>query len=62
MHSKDQLRKVAKNCHEYSNTVDKSEIKQISCGNCNHFTKDNNCDVHLIDKVLSSLAMELDWK
>lgn len=62
MASKDQLRKVAQNCHEYTNNVDKSKIKFISCENCNHFTKEGKCDIDLVDKILSSLAMELDSK
>ncbi len=38
------------------------EEKYESCENCSHFTKEGKCDVDLIDKVLTSLAMEQDLK
>ena len=70
MASKEQLRKVAAYCDSYSpkaeNTLNISsniyEEKYESCENCSHFTKEKKCDIDLIDKVLSSLGMELDLK
>ena len=70
MASKEQLRKIAIYCDSYSpkeeNTLNISsniyEEKYESCENCSHFTEERKCDIHLIDKVLSSLAMELDSK
>lgn len=70
MASKEQLRKIAIYCDEY-NTKDDEALnissnvyseKYESCENCSHFTKDGKCDIDLIDKVLSNLAMELDLK
>lgn len=68
MASKEQLRKVATHCDEYNMSEDFSvelssdfSVENIkSCENCIHFTKDHKCDIDLVDKVLSSLAMELD--
>jgi recombinational DNA repair protein RecR len=70
MASKEQLRKIAIYCDSYNTREDTSlqsssdvyEEKYESCENCSHFTKDGKCDIDLIDKVLSSLAMELDLK
>ena len=70
MASKEQLRKIAIYCDSYDTREDTSlqsssdvyEEKYESCENCSHFTKDGKCDIDLIDKVLSSLAMELDLK
>lgn len=70
MASKDQLRKVALYCNEYrpvfessiSSSVDTSYHETKSCKNCEHFTENGYCDIDLVDKVLSSLAMELDKK
>lgn len=70
MASKEQLRKVAVYCDSYNLKEDYSlksssdvyEKKYESCENCSHFTKEGNCDIDLVDKVLSSLAMELDLK
>lgn len=70
MASKEQLRKIAIYCDSY-NTKDNDSLdmtsevyeeKYESCENCTHFTESGKCDVDLIDKVLSSLAMELDLK
>lgn len=70
MANKEQLRKVAIYCDEYS-PVDDATLKSIdtaygeevpSCENCTHFTMEGKCDIDLVDKVLSSLAMELDLK
>ncbi|NMB28248.1 MAG: hypothetical protein GX987_09395 [Tissierellia bacterium] len=70
MASKEQLRKVAVYCDSYHLKEDNSlksssdvyEQKYKSCENCSHFTKEGKCDIDLVDKVLSSLAMELDLK
>ncbi|NMB07695.1 MAG: hypothetical protein GX981_04855 [Tissierellia bacterium] len=70
MTSKEQLRKIAIYCDSYNLkeedtlniTSNVYEEKYESCENCSHFTKDGKCDIDLIDKVLSSLAMELDLK
>lgn len=70
MASKEQLRKIAIYCNSY--TPQEEDILKISsniyeekyesCENCSHFTREGKCDIDLIDKVLSSLAMELDLK
>lgn len=70
MASKEQLRKIAIYCNSYNPKEENSlnissniyEEKYENCENCSHFTKDGKCDINLIDKVLSSLAMELDLK
>lgn len=70
MPSKDQLRKVAIYCDKYSNSEDRGELslrsdigeKQESCTNCTHFTREHRCELNLINKTLSSMAMELDLK
>ncbi|NLJ99058.1 MAG: hypothetical protein GX320_07335 [Tissierellia bacterium] len=70
MASKEQLRKIAIYCDSYNPRGDGSlkmtsssyDKKFESCENCSHFTTDGKCDVDLIDKVLSSLAMEQDLK
>ncbi|MBE6083117.1 MULTISPECIES: hypothetical protein [Tissierellales] len=70
MANNEQLQKVALYCDEYRQNENPSfqssvdafggEIK--SCKNCAHFTSDEKCDIDLVDKVLSSMAMELDLK
>lgn len=60
MASKEQLRKIAIYCDKYNPISSKSKIE--SCENCTHYTEEKICDIDLIDKVLSSLAMELDLK
>ncbi len=68
MASKEQLRKIAIYCDSYKPRGDHSlnitsklyDEKFESCENCSHFTKEGKCDLDLIDKVLSSLAMEED--
>ena len=70
MASKEQLRKIAIYCdaynikegHSLKSSLDNYEEKYKSCENCSHFTKEGKCDIDLVDKVLSSLAMELDLK
>ncbi|NLW22146.1 MAG: hypothetical protein GXY88_02645 [Tissierellia bacterium] len=69
MLSKEQWRKIAIHCDSY-NPMEKKldmtspvyEEKYESCENCSHFTEDKRCDLDLMDKVLSSLGMELDLK
>ncbi|NLY66810.1 MAG: hypothetical protein GX069_04560 [Tissierellia bacterium] len=70
MASKEQLRKIAIYCDSYT-PYDEGELKNLSqkfdknfesCENCIHYTKDKKCELDLIDKVLSSLAMEQDLK
>ncbi len=68
MASKEQLRKIAIYCDSYNPrdedalniTSQVYEEKFESCENCSHFTKEGKCNLDLIDKVLSSLAMEED--
>ncbi|HLS53713.1 MAG TPA: hypothetical protein VK031_07050 [Tissierellaceae bacterium] len=70
MASKDQLRKIAIYCDEYRNRIHDEEVslknmaqaEHVSCTNCVHFTREHTCELDLIDKVLSSLAMEQDLK
>lgn len=70
MASKEQLRKIAIYCDSYSPRGDQAlnMTSQVyaerfeSCENCSHFTKEGKCDIDLVDKVLSSLAMEQDLK
>lgn len=73
MASKEQLRKIAIYCDSYTPKEDENSLnlysninvydkKFESCENCTHFTKEGKCDIDLIDKVLSSLSMELDLK
>ena len=70
MASKEQLRKIAIYCDEYKSKIHDEEIslkniaeaEYISCTNCVHFTREHKCELNLIDKILSSLAMEQDLK
>lgn len=67
MESKEQLRKIAIYCDEYDSnisnlrSVDSNDEKHESCINCIHYTN-YKCELDLIDKVLSSLSMDLDLK
>lgn len=70
MVSKEQLRKIAIYCDSY-NPCEEKRLENVSqdydkkfesCENCTHFTKERKCELDLIDKVLSSLAMEQDLK
>lgn len=68
MESKEQLRKIAIFCDSYS-PLGKDELKAQkredsfkSCENCKYFTEKRECKLDLIDKVLSSLAMENELK
>ncbi len=66
--NREQLMKVARNCTAYRYKQDsdlKSNVKILgettrSCENCRHFTEDHQCDIDLIDEILSDMAMELD--
>ena len=69
MNSLEQLRKVALYCDEYFNDAEESgelksssEERYESCTNCMHYSIDRKCKLDLIDKTLSSMAMELDLK
>lgn len=69
MASLEQFRKIAVHCDKYNLDEDSSnslksmsEQKYESCTNCTHFTSEHTCELDLIDKVLSSLAMELEFK
>lgn len=57
MESKEQLRKIAIRCNEYEAGSENRE----SCLNCIHYVR-HVCELDLIDKVLSSMAMDLDLK
>ncbi|MGO1469710.1 MAG: hypothetical protein ACTHW2_06785 [Tissierella sp.] len=69
MASLEQFRKIATHCSRYNpksnrdNSLTNSvEAKHDSCVNCSHFTDEKYCELDLIDKVLSSLAMENELK
>lgn len=70
MESKEQLNKIAVYCNSYRCKIHDeevslkniAEVERASCTNCVHFTDEHTCDLDLIDKVLSALAMELDAK
>lgn len=69
MASREQLRKIAIYCDEYTLRTDKDEglkssidERHESCTNCIHYTENGLCNLDLIDKVLSSLSMEEDLK
>ncbi len=70
MASKEQLKKIALYCDEYNcklhdeevSLKNISDVQYESCTNCSHYTEEHTCDLDLIDKILSSLAMELDLK
>lgn len=69
MESLEQLRKIAIYCDEYrSNLGEKNNLRSSSqeesfesCTNCNNYSR-GKCELDLIDKVLSSLSMDLDLK
>ncbi|MDD2446452.1 MAG: hypothetical protein PHY91_02010 [Tissierellia bacterium] len=68
MASKEQLRKIALYCDEYKSITNDEqrltssyEDKYENCTNCKHYS-DNKCKLDLIDKVLSSMSMEEDFK
>jgi len=70
MASKEQLIRVAENCSEHRYTSDDNRLMSSvnssgyvvrSCENCVHFTEDHKCDLGLTDKILSNMAMEMDY-
>ena len=68
--SKEQLRKIPIYCDKYdpmentsmTSSADVYEEKYDNCGKCSHYNREGKCTLDLIDKVLSSLSMELDLK
>ncbi|WP_246565992.1 hypothetical protein [Tissierella simiarum] len=70
MASREQLRKIALYCDSYTprenteltSSADSYEEKFETCIKCGHYTREGKCDLDLVDKVLSSMAMELDLK
>jgi len=65
----EQLRKVALYCdkydpyrREFSSSARSYEDKYENCVNCNYYNKEGKCSLNLIDKILTSMAMELDLK
>ena len=69
MVSREQFRKIALYCDEYScKDRDGLDLKSSkdehyeSCLNCIHYNEKGLCDLDLVDKVLSSLSMEQDLK
>lgn len=69
MASSEQLIKVAMNCSKYnpedfntlssSTSTKKDTLKNPSCEHCTHYTAERRCNLDLIDKIMSSMAMEL---
>lgn len=59
MESLEQLRKIAIYCDEYDSNTKKTDTQ--SCSNCKHYLN-KRCELDLIDKVLTSLSMDLDLK
>lgn len=69
MASKEQLRKIALYCDKYISNIDERqtltssyEEKYENCTNCEHYTKKGTCSLDLIDKVLTSMSMEQEFK
>lgn len=70
MASIEQLRKIALWCDKYNSETNREELimknsseeRHESCTNCTHYTREGRCELDLIDKVLSSMSMELDFK
>ncbi len=70
MASKEQLRKIALYCDSYSPRENSGltsesgsyEDKFENCTKCNHYTDEGRCELDLIDKILSAMAMEQDLK
>lgn len=67
--NQEQLIKVAMNCSKYnsedsssltsSSSTKKDSTESPSCVNCTHYTSERRCDLDLIDKIMSSMSMEL---
>ena len=69
MASREQLRKIALYCDEYTTKSkdrltlqNSSEKLHESCINCIHYNEKGLCDLDLVDKGLSSMSMEQDFK
>mgnify|MGYP001017159725 CR=1 FL=1 len=68
MASREQFRKIALYCDEYRPKVNDRQMltssyedKYENCTNCKHYS-DSKCKLDLIDKVLSSMSMEQNFK
>lgn len=69
MASIEQLRKIPLYCDKYTiKSVEEGSLKSgieeqhDSCVKCSHYNEKGLCNLGLIDKVLSSMSMELDFK
>lgn len=69
MASKEQLRKIALYCDEYNGKNEekftlRSSYEELyeNCTNCSHYNEKGLCELDLIDKVLSSMSMEQQFK
>ncbi|MBC8589134.1 hypothetical protein [Paratissierella segnis] len=69
MASAEQLRKIPLYCDKYlvesideHNLTNSVSDKHDSCIKCAHYNEKGLCNLGLIDKVLSSMSMELDFK
>lgn len=55
------LRKIANRCSSYENRYDggtfQSSVSSAnrSCTTCNHFTKNNKCELDLIDEIKNNV-------
>lgn len=69
MASREQFRKIAIYCDKYNGLKNEDlalrsgEVDtRDSCTNCSHYNERGRCELDLIDKVLSSLSMDLNLK
>lgn len=68
--SREQLKKIALYCDKYSpkeneglkSSTASSKDGHESCVKCSHYNKEGKCNLDLIDPILTSMAMELDFK
>ena len=68
MENKDQLRKIALSCSQYRISYDSSLRSEgdmlgetiMTCENCKHFTSKHQCELDLIDEILSNMDVKLD--
>ncbi|QEK13115.1 hypothetical protein FQB35_12735 [Crassaminicella thermophila] len=62
MASKAQLQAVAANCSQFQSVEEGAFTSSVqssrTCENCKHFTKDNKCDINLVDEILENLTNE----
>lgn len=62
--NQEQLIKIAMNCSQYepsdNSFTSSTDIEEPSCEYCTHYTSDKRCNLDLIDRILSSMAMELE--